>query len=135
MKKQPPRALAARILARVEGGASLTAALDDGLPQAAERDRALVQELCYGTLRAWPRLQRITASLLRKPLGKKDADVQALILLGLHQLSAMRIPAHAAVAETVGAVNALGKGWARGLVNAVLRNFQRQAEELLAAAD
>ena len=135
MKKQPPRALAARILTRVEGGASLTAALDDGLPQAAERDRALVQELCYGTLRAWPRLQRIAASLLRKPLGKKDADVQALILLGLHQLSAMRIPAHAAVAETVGAVNALGKGWARGLVNAVLRNFQRQAEELLAAAD
>lgn len=135
MKDRNPRALAARILARVAAGASLTAALDDSLPLARDNDRALIQELCYGTLRAWPRLERIASALLRKPLGKKDRDVQALILLGLHQLTAMRIPAHAAVAETVGAVNALGKGWARGLLNAVLRNFQRQSEVLLAKAD
>ncbi len=135
MKDRNPRALAARILARVAAGASLTAALDDSLPRARDNDRALIQELCYGTLRAWPRLERIAAALLRKPLSKKDGDVQALILLGLHQLTAMRIPAHAAVAETVGAVNALGKGWARGLLNAVLRNFQRQSEVLLAKAD
>lgn len=135
MKKNDPRALAARILARVASGASLTAALDDSLPQAPDRDRALIQELCYGTLRAWPRLERLAAGLLRKPLGRKDGDVQALILLGLHQLTAMRIPAHAVVAETVGAVNALGKGWARGLVNAVLRNFQRQSEKRLAAVE
>ncbi len=135
MKDRNPRALAARILARVINGASLTAALDDNLPRARDNDRALIQELCYGTLRAWPRLEHVAGVLLRKPLGKKDRDVQALILLGLHQLTAMRIPAHAAVAETVGAVNALGKGWARGLLNAVLRNFQRQRETLLAKAD
>ena len=135
MKSTAPRALAARILARVEGGASLTAALDDSLPHTRDADRALVQELCYGTLRAWPRLEIITNALLRKPLGRKDRDLQALILLGLHQLTAMRIPAHAAVDETVGAVKALGKGWARGLVNAVLRNYQRRSQELLAQAD
>ncbi len=135
MKDRNPRALAAKILARVVDGASLTTVLDDRLPCARGDDRALIQELCYGTLRAWPRLEHITNALLRKPLGKKDRDVQALILLGLHQLTAMRIPAHAAVAETVGAVSALGKGWARGLLNAVLRNFQRQRETLLAKAD
>ncbi|VAX01528.1 16S rRNA (cytosine(967)-C(5))-methyltransferase [hydrothermal vent metagenome] len=135
MKNTDPRALAAKTLARVVNGASLTAVLDDNLPRARDNDRALIQELCYGTLRAWPRLEHIAGALLRKPLGKKDRDVQALILLGLHQLTAMRIPAHAAVAETVGAVSALGKGWARGLLNAVLRNFQRQRETLLAQAD
>ncbi len=135
MKNTDPRALAAKTLARVVNGASLTAVLDDNLPRARDNDRALIQELCYGTLRAWPRLEHIAGALLRKPLGKKDRDVQALILLGLYQLTAMRIPAHAAVAETVGAVSALGKDWARGLLNAVLRNFQRQRETLLAQAD
>lgn len=135
MKNTDPRALAAKILARVVNGASLTAVLDDNLPRARDNDRALIQELCYGTLRAWPRLEHIAGALLRKPLGKKDRDVQALILLGLYQLTAMRIPAHAAVAETVGAVSALGKDWARALLNAVLRNFQRQRETLLAQAD
>lgn len=134
-KKQNPRALAAQTIARVINGTSLTAALDDTLSRVRDSDRPLVQELCYGTLRAWPRLAHIANALLRKPLHKKDRDLQALILLGLHQLTAMRTPAHAAVAETVAATQALDKDWARGLVNAVLRNFQRQADELLSAAD
>jgi len=131
-----PRALAADILQRVEHeGRSLTAALEETLPAARAADRPLIQALCYGTLRHWFRLDALARQLLRKPFKAKDADLHALILLGLHQLDAMRIPPHAAVAETVGAAAALGKGWARGLVNGVLRNFQRRGQGLLAAAE
>jgi 16S rRNA (cytosine967-C5)-methyltransferase len=59
-----------------------------------------------------------------------------LLLLGLYQLGYMEIPPHAAVSETV-AVTALlkNKSWARGLVNAILRRFQREKETLNAQLD
>ena len=59
-----------------------------------------------------------------------DLDVKLLLLLGVYQLSAMRVPPHAAVQQTVEACRGLGKEWAAGLVNAVLRRFQREAGEL-----
>jgi 16S rRNA (cytosine967-C5)-methyltransferase len=127
-----PRAIAARILAAViTDGQSLSRALET-LPRAAMDERALIQEMCYGSLRDYHRLEGIVRQLLRKPLKAKDGDVQALLLLGLYQLMAMRVPDHAAVSETVAATQALGKPWARGLVNGVLRNFQRRAEQLQA---
>ena len=47
----------------------------------------------------------------------------------------MRVPDHAAINETVSATSDLKQRWARGLVNAVLRNFQRQADTLQANLD
>ncbi len=58
-----------------------------------------------------------------------------LILLGLYQLIYMRTPPHAAVGETVEAAHLLNKKWAVGLINAVLRRFQRESESLLAKVD
>jgi 16S rRNA (cytosine967-C5)-methyltransferase len=55
--------------------------------------------------------------------------------VGLYQLLMLDTPAHAAVSETVQAVRSLGKKWASGLVNAVLRNALRRSTNLLAAAD
>ncbi len=86
-------------------------------------------------LRYYPRLSYLAAQLLNKPLKRKDLDVQQLILIGLYQLIYLKVPAHAAVAETVAATRLLGKDWAAGLVNALLRGFQRGAEQLLAQAD
>jgi len=86
-------------------------------------------------LRYYPRLAYLAAQLLKKPLKRKDLDVQHLILIGLYQLIYLKVPAHAAVAETVAATRLLGKDWAAGLVNALLRGFQRGAELLLAQAD
>lgn len=86
-------------------------------------------------LRYYPRLAYLAAQLLNKPLKRKDLDVQQLILIGLYQLIYLKVPAHAAVAETVAATRLLGKDWAAGLVNALLRSFQRSAEQLLAQAD
>ena len=132
--KTNPRAVAARIIAQVMvDGRSLSRALE-AIPPAAMDDRALIQEMCYGTLREYHRLTLMVAKLLKKPLKEKDGDVQALLLLGLYQLMSMRVPDHAAVSETVAATAVLKKTWARAMVNGVLRNFQRQADSLLALA-
>ncbi|HEY5604134.1 MAG TPA: 16S rRNA (cytosine(967)-C(5))-methyltransferase RsmB [Gammaproteobacteria bacterium] len=126
------RALAARILVDVHvHGMSLTDALADrlgSLPDA--QNQGFVQEMCYGVSRWWWRLDAMLALLLEKPLKAKDADIRHLLMTGLYQLQYMRVPDHAAVAETVAACAALKKAWAKNLVNAVLRNYQRRAETL-----
>lgn len=131
------RAVAALALSQVLGeGRSLSSALPAQLAQTPlTRDAGLVQELCFGTARYHPRLQALLACLIDRPLKRKDSEVQALLLLGLYQLLYMRIPAHAAVAETVSAARQLGKEWASGLINGVLRNFQRNSASLLADVD
>lgn len=129
------RAVAATTLAQVYAGRSLNGALPEGLSRVPERDRALLQELCYGSLRLQPQLDAVLAQLLNKPMRDKDRDVHCLLLLGLYQLQAMRVPPHAAVAATVEAVRALKKNWAKGLTNAVLRRFQRERETLLDTLD
>ena len=95
-----------------------------------ENDRGLIQAMSYGVVRLLPRLEYIADQLISKPLKTKDYDVVLLILSGLYQLIEMRIPDHAAVSETVKVTKALKKPWAKNLVNAVLRNYQRQAETL-----
>lgn len=126
------RAVAAEILEAVcDGGHSLGAVLRRRCRQLSAADAALVQEMCFGTLRWQPRLQWLLQQLLRKPLKGRDRTVRWLLLLGLYQLLFMRVPPHAAVAETVAAAVALDRAWLKGLVNGVLRNFQRRREDLL----
>jgi 16S rRNA (cytosine967-C5)-methyltransferase len=69
--------------------------------------------------------------MMDKPIKSSQQVVTALLLVGLYQLLEMRVPEHAAVSETVKSVNTLGKRWAKGLVNALLRRFQRERNELL----
>jgi 16S rRNA (cytosine967-C5)-methyltransferase len=132
-----PRALAARVIVRViEQGRALDDALAELLPgQGEARDRALVSAIAYGVLRWHPRLHAIAAELMPRPLKARDRDIAALVLVGLVQLLYMRVPAHAAIAETVEAARVLHKPWAAGLVNGVLRRFQRDREALLEAVD
>jgi len=132
-----PRLLAARlvhgVIARGESLSSLLAAQLNVIDDA--RQRALAQELAFGTLRWYHRLQAVLGQLLSKPLKGKDADLRALLLVGLYQQLVLEMPAHAAVSETVDAVRGLGKHWARGLVNGVLRNALRRHKSLLQKAD
>ncbi|CRI54558.1 16S rRNA (cytosine(967)-C(5))-methyltransferase RsmB [Pseudomonas sp. CCOS 191] len=128
-----PRLAAARALAAVlSGKASLNSSLPAQLDKVDERDRGLTQDLAFGTARWQPRLDLLAAQLLQKPFKAADADVQALLLVGLYQLFYSRIPAHAAIGETVGCADKLKKPWAKGLLNAVLRRAQREGEALLA---
>jgi len=131
-----PRLAAARALAAVlSGKASLNSSLPGQLDKVEERDRGLTQDLAFGTARWQPRLDLLAAQLLQKPFKAADADVQALLLVGLYQLFYTRIPAHAAIGETVGCADKLKKPWAKGLLNAVLRRAQREGEELLAGME
>ena len=120
-----PRARAAQLLAPVlsQKGA-LKFVADDSA------DAPLIRELCYGSLRWYPRLNRLLTQLLQKPLKQKDADIQALLIIGLYQLFHMRTPDHAAIDQTVSATKALKKPWAKGLTNALLRNAVRQQDEI-----
>jgi 16S rRNA (cytosine967-C5)-methyltransferase len=119
-------------VAEVAAGRSLA----DALPAAVvpEGERALLAELAYGTCRWFQRLDFLLARLLERPLKPRDADLKALLLVGLYQLGGTRVATHAAVDETVAAARALGKDWATGLVNAVLRAFLRDRAALEAAA-
>ena len=128
-----PRLAAARALTAVlNGKASLNSSLPVQLDKVEARDRGLTQDLAFGTARWQPRLSALAAKLLQKPFKAADADVEALLLVGLYQLLYTRIPAHAAIGETVGCADKLKKPWAKALLNAVLRRAQRESEALLA---
>nr|WP_286944700.1 16S rRNA (cytosine(967)-C(5))-methyltransferase RsmB [Pseudomonas sp. UBA6718] len=128
-----PRLAAARALAAVlNGKASLGSSLPPLLDKVEPRDRGLAQDLAFGTARWQPRLALLADKLLQKPFKAADRDVEALLLVGLYQLLHTRIPAHAAIGETVACVDKLKKSSLKGLLNAVLRNAQRDHEALFA---
>ena len=118
------RAVALEVVRRVadEGAYSnrlLPATL--GRSRLDERDRALVTELVYGTLRHVPELDAAIGARAARPLERMTPGARAALRLGAYQLLHTRIPAHAAVSETVGAVVARE----RGFVNAILRRLAK----------
>jgi 16S rRNA (cytosine967-C5)-methyltransferase len=123
--------LAAAVLGGVLTGRSLDSELAAGWrrhSQLDERSRAAVQDLAYGALRFLPRLEALLEALLEKPL--KDARLRALLLVALYQLAHTRAAPHAIVDHAVSACHALGLTSAKGLANAVLRNFLRRRAAL-----
>ena len=90
------------------------------------RDNAWLQEMSLGVMRRLPLLQHWLRTLLDRPLKGNKKVVEHLILLGLYQLNFSRVSKHAAVGETVAAASYLNAAGLKGLVNAVLRNFQRE---------
>jgi 16S rRNA (cytosine967-C5)-methyltransferase len=131
-----PRLAAARALAAVlNGKASLGTSLPPLLDKVELRDRGLTQDLAFGTARWEPRLSLIAGKLLQKPFKAADRDVEALLLIGLYQLFYTRIPAHAAIGETVACIDKMKKTSLKGLLNAVLRNAQRDGEQIIAELD
>lgn len=125
------RAAAANAIRHVLEGESLHRVLPEVLDGIPPSSRPLCQELIYGTLREWPMLAPLSQQFLQKALRSKDADIQALICIGLYEQSHLNTPAHAALSETVNAAKALKKHWATGLVNGVLRNHQRSGISLI----
>lgn len=102
------RALAAQTLFQVvDKGQSLTTQLPYASRQLPVKDRALLQQICYGVLRYLPSLEHYCQQLLEQPLKGKNRVFQFLLYVGIYQLQHMRVPSHAAVAETVNAANKL----------------------------
>jgi len=131
------RALAAQALAEVAlRGASQRDATERYAPRLADpRDRALFTALVSDGARWWLRFDAALDRLLDKPLRQKEPAVHALLVLGLVQLEILELPDYAAVAATVQAARALERPRLAGLVNAILRRWQRERVELLAALD
>jgi 16S rRNA (cytosine967-C5)-methyltransferase len=127
--------LAALAACRVLEGRSLTETLEGLLaasPGLTSQRRGAAQDLAYGTLRHYGTLQAVLEQLLARAPG--DRRIACLLLVALYQLEYRRSPAHAVVNEAVGAAVAISPRAPRALVNAVLRNFLRRREELLARA-
>jgi 16S rRNA (cytosine967-C5)-methyltransferase len=85
------------------------------------RDAAFATELVYGTLRALGTYDAILGDCVDRPLDKLDPLVLDVLRLGVHQLLATRVGAHAAVDESVKLAREKIGHEPTGLVNAVLR--------------
>jgi len=126
MPVSPARSVAFEILLRVEREESYAAELlhSDHVAKLSSRDHGLVTELVMGVLR-WQSLldQRLAAASSQK-LERLDGEVLAALRLGVYQLQFLsRVPAHAAIFESVELVKAARKRSAAPFVNAVLRTI------------
>lgn len=129
LSEQKPREIAARVLQRRQEGGFVEHLLDQALANArlSPPDRHLCQELVYGTVRWQATLDWLAA---RKAPGRQQKPfLQNLLRLGLYQIFWLdRIPAHAAVNETVELARQSGFGPQSGFINAVLRGYLREAD-------
>lgn len=92
-----------------------------------DRDRNLVTELVYGTLRMQGKHDWILAQISDRPWGEVDAGIVDVARMGVHQIHELRIPDHAAVSATVEvARKRLGESKA-SFVNALLRSVTRKS--------
>jgi 16S rRNA (cytosine967-C5)-methyltransferase len=136
MPVSPARSVAFEILLRVERENSYAAELlhSDRLAKLSSRDHGLATELVMGVLR-WQSLldQRLAAASSQK-LERLDGEVLTALRLGVYQLQFLsRVPAHAAIFESVELVKAARKRSAAPFVNAVLRTIAGAgAEDILA---
>lgn len=125
---QHEQRLAALAVLRVLAGEPLPVALAAVADGAPTRGHSFVQELAYGTLRHWGRLDALTKALTTKPLA--DRPLAALIAVALYQLDHTRAPAFAVVDQAVEAVVLVARPQAKPLVNALLRRYLRERETL-----
>lgn len=127
------RSMAAQAVEQVvEKGQSLSNVLPAMQQKVADKDKALLQELCFGVLRTLSQLEWMIQQLMERPMTGKQRTVHYLIMVGFYQLLHTRIPPHAALAETVEGAVVIKRPQLKGLINGVLRQFQRRQEELLA---
>jgi 16S rRNA (cytosine967-C5)-methyltransferase len=125
----PARVAAFKILKQVETGAFSSILLATEEPHLVPADRALCHELVLGVLRWQLRLDKILEHFSKRDVARMDLPVRIALRLGLYQLLYLnRIPASAAVNESVSLVRAARLSSATAFVNAVLRRAAREAE-------
>ena len=125
----PARRAAFEILRRVDGGAFSSVLLAAEEPNLKPVDRALCHELVLGVLRWQLFLDKIVEHLSKRSVESLDLPVRIALGLGLYQLRFLtRIPAAAAVNESVTLVRSAKLSSAAAFVNAVLRRAIREAD-------
>ncbi|MDQ0078192.1 RsmB/NOP family class I SAM-dependent RNA methyltransferase [Arthrobacter oryzae] len=97
-----------------------------------KRDAGFATELSYGALRGQGTYDAVLARCVDRPLDQLDPAILDALRIGAHQLLAMRVPAHAALDQTVGLARAVIGAGPSALINAVLRKVSaRTLEEWL----
>jgi 16S rRNA (cytosine967-C5)-methyltransferase len=123
----PARETAFRILKRVHGGGYASDLLRHETAGMDARDARLAEAIVFGCLRHQAQLDYLIEYFAGRRQVKLDEDVRIALRMGIYQLRYLeRIPAHAAVAESVELVKQARKRSAAGFVNAVLRKVNRQ---------
>lgn len=109
MKKQRNlRSMAAQAVEQVvEQGQSLSNILPPLQQKVSDKDKALLQELCFGVLRTLSQLDWLINKLMARPMTGKQRTVHYLIMVGLYQLLYTRIPPHAARLKRLKALSQL----------------------------
>ncbi len=121
---------AAEIVGRVLGGKNLDRELADALTKhrtLSPNERQAVHSISFDTLRHYGLLNAQLDMLLAAPLT--DAPVRHLLLIALSQLQFSRVAAHTVVDHAVNAAVGMGFARAKGLANAVLRNYLRSPDK------
>ena len=98
-------------------------------------DRALVSELVYGTLRMKRLYDALIARASTRSLSDIDEKVRIVLRLGVHQLTQMRIPSHAAIYETVELAKRVVGQSSASFCNAILRKIDDSPKDALVAND
>ena len=122
------RSVAAEVVRRVADEGAYSNLVLGGLLERSgldPRERSFAAELAYGTLRRLPRIDHELRPLLNRPLERATPRARAALRLGAFQILFSRVPAHAAVGESV----ELAEDRQRGFVNAVLRRLSRAEPE------
>jgi 16S rRNA (cytosine967-C5)-methyltransferase len=126
----PARGAAYKVLLAVDRGEAHSDELlrADAVSALSTADRNLTTTLVMGVLRWQLQIDQKIRSYLAKPNAKLDPEIRAALRLGAFQLLRLdRIPAHAAIDESVELAKQAGHKFAAGMVNAVLRNIAREA--------
>jgi 16S rRNA (cytosine967-C5)-methyltransferase len=123
----PAREVAFRVLLRVQGGAYASDVLRLESERLAARDAGLAETIVFGCLRLQRQLDYLINVFSGRDQLRLDPEIQTALRMGIYQLRYLdRIPAHAAVVESVELVKQAHKRSAAGFVNAVLRKVNRE---------
>lgn len=126
----PARRVAFEVLKRVHGGAHSDAMLLEMSAELESRDAGLAQEIVYGVLRRQNQLDFLGRHFSGREILTLDASTAILLRMGIYQMRYLsRIPAHAAVMESVEQAKRMSKRAAAGLLNAILRKVHKRELE------
>jgi 16S rRNA (cytosine967-C5)-methyltransferase len=124
----PPLSAAYALAAKTVAGVLQGKNLNESLERAVSKNltsRAAAQELAYATLRGWGSVDVILDGLLSNPL--RDVEIRGLLLIALMELRRATRAPYTVVDQAVECASVLDHAKARGLINAVLRAYLRDA--------
>ncbi len=121
----PSRLTAFQVLMQVEAGGYASDLLRSRTQRLSSKDAGLASEIVFGCLRRQQQLDSLIGQVASRPASRMDPEVRQVLRMGLYQLLHLdRVPARAAVSESVELARQAGKASAAGFVNAILRKVE-----------